>query len=114
MMRKEMNPRKASNDELGAIQNINKIIHEPARLLIMANLFVVESADFLFLQRQTGLTWGNISSHLCKLEKCRLRGVEKEFIDKKPHTTLKLTDKGRKAFKEYRKNMKQLFEDLPE
>lgn len=109
-----MNPSKTSDDELNAIQNIDKIIHEPARLLLMAHLFVVESADFLFLQRQTGLTWGNISSHLRKLENAGYVAVEKEFIDKKPHTTLKLTDKGRKAFKEYRKNMKQVFEDLPE
>jgi DNA-binding MarR family transcriptional regulator len=109
-----MNPSKTSDDELNAIQNINKIIHEPARLLLMAHLFVVESADFLFLQHQTGLTWGNISSHLRKLENAGYVAVEKEFIDKKPHTTLKLTDKGRKAFKEYRKNMKQVFEDLPE
>jgi len=113
-MHKEMNPSKTNDDELDAIQNINKIIHEPARLLLMAHLFVVESADFLFLQRQTGLTWGNISSHLRKLENVGYVAVEKEFIDKKPHTTLKLTDKGRKAFKEYRKNMKQVFEDLPE
>jgi DNA-binding MarR family transcriptional regulator len=113
-MRKEMNFRKASDDELNAIQNIDKMIHEPARLLLMAHFFVVESADYLFLQRQTGLTWGNISSHLRKLENAGYVAVEKEFIDKKPHTTLKLTDKGRKAFKEYRKNMKQVFEDLPE
>jgi DNA-binding MarR family transcriptional regulator len=109
-----MSPSKTSDDELKAIQNIDKLIHEPARLLLMAHLFVVESADYLFLQRQTGLTWGNISSHLRKLEKAGYVAVEKEFIDKKPHTTLKLTDKGRKAFKEYRKNMKQVFEDLPE
>jgi len=109
-----MTPSKTNDDELNAIQNINKIIHEPARLLLMAHLFVVESADFLFLQRQTGLTWGNMSSHLRKLENAGYVAVEKEFIDKKPHTTLKLTDKGRRAFKEYRKNMKQVFEDLPE
>jgi DNA-binding MarR family transcriptional regulator len=109
-----MNLGKTSDDELNAIQNIDKIIHEPARLLLMAHLFIVESADYLFLQRQTGLTWGNISSHLRKLENAGYVAVEKEFIDKKPHTTLKLTDKGRRAFKEYRKNMKQVFEDLPE
>jgi len=108
-----MNPNK-TNDELKAISNINKIIHEPARLIITAHLYVVESADFLFLQRQTGLTWGNISSHIRKLENAGYVAVNKEFIDKKPHTTLKLTDKGRAAFQEYRKNMKQVFEDLPE
>jgi DNA-binding MarR family transcriptional regulator len=108
-----MSPSKKSDDELNPIQNINKIIHEPARLLLMAHLFVVESADFLFLQRQTGLTWGNISSHLRKLENAGYVLVQKEFLDKKPHTTLKLTNEGREAFKEYRKNMKQVFEDLP-
>ena len=113
-MHKEMNPSKTNDDELKAIQNINKLIHEPARLIITAHLFVVESADFLFLQRQTGLTWGNISSHIRKLENAGYVAVNKEFIDKKPHTTLKLTGKGRAAFQEYRKNMKQVFEDLPE
>ncbi len=108
-----MSPNKNNDDELNAIQNIDKIIHEPARLLLMSHLFIVDGADFLFLQRQTGLTWGNMSSHLRKLENAGYVSVEKEFIDKKPHTTLKLTDKGRKAFKEYRKNMKQVFEDLP-
>ena len=109
-----MSTSKTNDDEPNAIQNINKIIHEPARLLLMAHLFVVESADFLFLQRQTGLTWGNISSHLRKLENAGYVSVQKEFIDKKPHTTLKLTEEGRAAFKEYRKNMKQVFDDLPE
>ena len=108
-----MNPKKTSGDELNAIPNINKIIHEPARLVITAHLFVVESADFLFLQRQTGLTWGNISSHVRKLEKAGYVAVKKEFIDRKPHTTLQLTAEGRAAFQEYRKNMKQVFEDLP-
>ncbi|MCW4015931.1 MAG: transcriptional regulator [Candidatus Bathyarchaeota archaeon] len=109
-----MNPTKTNEDKEKAIQLIDKIIHEPARLIIVAHLFVVESADFLFLQRQTGLTWGNISSHVRKLEDAGYVSVEKEFVDKKPHTTLKLTDKGRAAFKEYRKSMKQVFEDLPE
>ena len=102
------------DDELQKIPAIDKIIHEPARLIIMAHLFVVDSADFLFLQNQTGLTWGNISSHVRKLEDAGYIAVEKKFIDKKPHTTLKLTKKGRTAFQEYRKNMKQVFEDLPE
>ena len=109
-----MNPRKTNDDELNAIQNIDKIIHEPARLIIVAHLFVVESADFLFLQRQTRLKWGNTSSHLRKLENAGYVAVEKEFINKKPHTTLKLTKEGREAIQKYRKNMKPVFEDLPE
>jgi DNA-binding transcriptional ArsR family regulator len=59
---------------------IDKLIHEPARFNIMAHLYVIQSADFLFLQRQTGLTWGNLSSHLVKLEKASYVKVEKEFV----------------------------------
>jgi DNA-binding MarR family transcriptional regulator len=109
-----MKGNEARDDELPSIPKIDKTIHEPARLMIMAYLFVVESADFLFLQRQTGLTWGNLSSHLSKLENAGYVAIEKEFLDKKPHTTLHLTDKGRTAFQEYRESMKQVFEDLPE
>ena len=50
------------------LAGIDKIIHEPARLMLMAYLYVIESADFLFLERQTGLTRGNLSSHMAKLE----------------------------------------------
>ena len=104
---------KAEDPELPTIPKIDKTIHEPARLIIMAHLFVVESADFLFLQRQTKLTWGNLSSHLSKLENAGYVAIKKEFIDKKPHTMLHLTDKGRTAFQEYRQSMRQVFEDLP-
>ncbi len=82
--------------------------------MIMAHLFVVDNADFLFLQRQTGLTGGNLSSHLSKLEDAGYINARKEFLDRKPHTVLQLTSKGRIALQEYRKNMKQLFKELPE
>ncbi|HEY96598.1 MAG TPA: transcriptional regulator [Dehalococcoidia bacterium] len=93
---------------------INRIIHEPARYLIVAYLYVVESADALYLQRQTGLTWGNLSSHLSKLESVGYVQIIKEFLDKKPHTMLQLTKDGRKAFEEYRENMKQVLNKLPQ
>lgn len=95
------------------IAGIDRLIHEPARYLIMAYLFVVESADALFLQRQTELTWGNLSSHLSKLEAAGYLSIKKEFLDKKPHTMLYLTENGRRAFRQYRQNMKQALEDLP-
>ncbi len=98
-----------SSDEF----EIDKLIHEPARLKIMAQLFVVEEADFIFLMRQTGLTWGNLSSHMSKLEDAEYIEVRKEFLDKKPHTILKLTPKGRDAFKNYRSALDQVFKDLP-
>lgn len=92
---------------------IDKLIHEPARLKIMANLYVVESADFMFLMRRTGLTFGNLSSHLSKLEDAGYVRIEKKFSGKKPLTTIHLTKTGRKAFDDYRTTMKQMFDDLP-
>lgn len=106
--------KKEGKDSAGAIAQIDKLIHEPARLMIVAHLYVVESADFLFLMRQTGLTFGNLSSHLSKLEKADYVKIKKEFVGKKPHTMLELTKKGRDAFIEYRRSMKQVFEELPE
>lgn len=96
------------------IAEIDRLIHEPARLMIMAYLYVVESADFLFLMHQTGLTHGNLSSHMSKLEAAGYIEVVKEFVDRKPHTMLQLTDKGRAAFQEYRQSMMQVLDDLPE
>ena len=93
---------------------IDKLIHEPARFNIMAHLYVVESADFLFLMRQTGLTKGNLSSHMSKLETAGYIVVEKEFVNKKPHTMLSLSDPGRKAFQDYRESMRRALDDLPE
>lgn len=103
-----------SSKALISVSEIDRIIHEPARLIIMAHLYVVESADFLFLMQQTGLTFGNLSSHMSKLEDAGFIAVEKEFVDRKPHTMLSLTKSGRAAFKDYRKRMHSLFEDLPE
>jgi len=95
------------------IKDVDRLIHEPSRLMIMAQLYVVQSADFLFLQNQTQMTPGNLSSHLSKLEDAGYVEVTKEFLDRKPHTALALTKKGRNAFTEYRKKMKQVFNDLP-
>jgi DNA-binding MarR family transcriptional regulator len=95
-------------------QPVDRIIHEPARYLIMAYLYVADSADFLFLERQTGLTKGNLSSHLGKLESAGYVSIQKEFMDKKPHTMLALTQAGRKAFKAYREGMKKRLNNLPD
>jgi len=95
------------------LTTIDRLIHEPTRLMIMTQLYVVESADFLFLQNQLQMTPGNLSSHLSKLEEAGYVEIVKEFIERKPHTALKLTKKGRDAFKEYRKSIKKVLEDLP-
>jgi len=104
---------KKTNDEIQSLTTVDRVIHEPARLTIMAHLYVIESADFLFLMQQTGLTFGNLSAHLSKLEAAGYIKIVKEFVGKKPHTMLVLTNKGRTAFEAYRKNMKEFFNDLP-
>lgn len=104
-------------DNSGEIQEsvtkVDRLIHEPSRYTLMAYLYVVEVADFLFLIRQTGMTWGNLSAHLSKLEAAGYVVIEKEFLGKKPHTTVRLSDPGRNAFEEYRGNMKRVLDKLP-
>jgi DNA-binding MarR family transcriptional regulator len=95
------------------VNKIDRLIHEPSRYMLMAYLYVVEVADFLFLLRQTGMTWGNLSTHLSKLESAGYLVMEKEFLGKKPHTTVRLTEQGRNAFEEYRGNMKRVLDNLP-
>ena len=102
-----------TSSDIQNITSVDKLIHEPARLNIMTHLYVIESADFLFMMRQTGLTFGNLSAHMSKLENAGYIEIIKEFVGKKPHTMLKLTEKGRQAFEEYRKKMKQFFDDMP-
>ena len=109
-----MSPTEKDGKAPQPLADIDRIIHEPARLIILAYLYVVESADFLFLMRQTGLTGGNLSSHLSKLEAAGYVAIEKKFVDKIPRTLLRLTDKGREAFRVYRQSMKQVLDDLPE
>lgn len=93
---------------------IDRLIHEPARFQVMALLYVIESADFTFLTNQLGLTWGNLSAHIIKLEEGGYLAVEKGFKGKRPQTMLSLTKQGRKAFQAYRQTMKQMLEEIPE
>ena len=79
----------------------------------MTHLYVVDSADFLFLANQTGMTRGNLSSHISKLEAAGYVEVTKEFLEKKPHTVLRLTKTGRSAFREYQKDIKKVVDTLP-
>ena len=100
------------NGDLQAFSEIDRLIHEPARLTILAVLHAVESADFLFVLRQTGLTRGNLSSHMSKLADASYIEVSKEFVDKIPRTLLRLTDKGRAALRAYRERMTDVLKQL--
>jgi DNA-binding transcriptional ArsR family regulator len=93
------------SDDLRSLTELDRLIHEPARLLIVTILSTVESADFLFLQRETNLTKGNLSAHLSKLEEAGYVKIEKTFKGKLPLTVCKLTEAGQKAFGAYRLQM---------
>jgi DNA-binding transcriptional ArsR family regulator len=81
---------------------LDKLIHEPARLAIMSALHACTMAEFLFLQELTGLTKGNLSSHLSKLERAGYVQIDKAFVRKKiPHTTIRITPTGRTAILRY-------------
>jgi DNA-binding MarR family transcriptional regulator len=98
------------NTNLRAMVDVDRLIHEPSRGVILAILYVVESADFLYLQRETGLTKGNLSVHLSKLEGAGYISIEKTYRGKVPLTLCHLTDKGREAFESYRKQLKGFVE----
>ena len=104
----------ASNPDLAGFADIDRLVHEPARLMLMAVLYVIDSADFTFLMNLTGITWGNLSAHMSKLEETGYLEVEKSFKGRRPNTMLRLTPQGRAAFQAYRKTMKQLLDSLPE
>ncbi len=87
------------------MDELDRVIHEPARLNIMLYLYVVERADFAFLVHKTGLTKGNLSVHLQKLEQNGYVEIMKEFVNKMPHTLLRLTQRGRTAFEQYRETI---------
>jgi len=84
-----------------ALNDVDRLIHEPARLAVMTILAAVDSADFLYLARETELTKGNLSAHLSKLEDAGYIEIEKSFQGKRPHTDCRLTDEGRQAYDEY-------------
>ncbi len=92
------------------IEDIDRVVHEPARYLILSILSVINSADMIFLKNQTGFTWGNLASHLGKLEDAGYVAIKKEFVGKKPHTTVMMTPAGRKAFIGYYQCMQDLLD----
>lgn len=93
---------------------LNRLIHEPARLAIMAMLYQVGEADFLYLKREGNLTQGNLSSHLAKLEEAGYVKIKKTFKGKSPLTLCRLTAKGQEVFEEYCQHMSRIIISVPE
>jgi len=94
------------------LSDIDKLVHEPARLMILSYLSVINSADFTFLMKQTELTRGNLSSHISKLEEASYVKVSKEFVDKIPRTLIRITTKGKNALKKYRDKMQNVIDSI--
>ena len=92
------------------IASLDRRIHDPARLAILTALSACERADFLFLLRITGLTKGNLSSHLSKLEEAGLVEIEKRFVEKKTQTLVRLSDAGRQSVEGYWREMEEIRE----
>jgi DNA-binding MarR family transcriptional regulator len=95
------------------LPDLDRIVHEPARLAIMAVLYTVESADFRYLLHATELTKGNLSSHLMRLEEAGYVQINKGFRGKIPQTICVLTPSGRQAFRTYRQRLRQAVDALP-
>lgn len=93
------------NEQLRAISELDRVIHEPGRLMIIALLAAVKECDFLYLLRETEMNKGNLSSHLGRLEEAGYVEIEKTYRGKVPMTLVRLSDAGRSAFKQYRKEM---------
>ena len=94
------------NRQIQTIADLDRVIHEPGRLMLVALLFAVEKSDFLYLQHETGMNKGTLSSHLSRLEEAGYVKVEKTYRGKVPQTLLRLTAAGRKAFEQYRRQLK--------
>ena len=98
--------------DLGPIADIDRVVHSPARLMILAYLAAVDSADFIFLMNQVNLTRGNLSSHLNTLEEAGYVSIQKEFVEKVPRTLIRLTAAGRNAIQTYREQMRTVIDEL--
>lgn len=98
--------------ELNDIPSLDRMIHEPARLAIMSILYAADEADFLFILHETGLTKGNLSTHLSRLEKAEYIEIEKGYVGKLPQTLCRMTEAGRKAFEDYRRQLGDFLKKL--
>jgi DNA-binding transcriptional ArsR family regulator len=97
-------------DVFEELASLDRLIHEPARLSIMTALSVVQSADFTSLQRITGLSAGNLSNHLAKLEEGRLVQLTKGYLNKRPNTMVAITQPGKQAIDAHWRRLKELHE----
>jgi DNA-binding MarR family transcriptional regulator len=113
-MSPERSPERSPEEPGHPLADVDRVIHGHARLMVMSSLFVLVEADYTFLLNLTGLTWGNLSSHLTRLEEAGYVEVEKKVQGRRVSSVVRLTPSGRKEFKTYRDQMKSVLDDLPE
>jgi len=101
-------PENNASKALFSLDDIDRVIHSPARLMLMKLLYVLDGADMVFLKSETGLTWGNLSVQVKNLEDAGYVVVDKEFVDNKPHTVVSLSKQGRVAFKAYSDRLREI------
>jgi DNA-binding MarR family transcriptional regulator len=101
-----------NSPDLEPIAGLDRAVHSPARLMILAYLAAVDSVDFIYLMNQTGLTRGNLSSHLSTLEEAGYINIKKEFVERIPRTLISLSDEGRQAIHTYRDQMRKVIDEL--
>jgi DNA-binding MarR family transcriptional regulator len=90
------------------ISELDRVIHEPARLAILTVLAGCDEADFTYLLRVTGLTNGNLSTHLSRLADAKLVAIHKQFVRKRPQTVASLTELGRSQIERHWRQLKEL------
>lgn len=88
-------------------------VHEPARLVLLANLATVKRADFAFLLNSTELSRGNLSVQMSRLEEKGLVTIEKVIKDNRPCTFYQLTKAGRNVLRKYKSRMLDILKELP-
>ena len=93
------------------IANINKLFENRIRLGIMSILSVNEDANFNTLKELLDITDGNLASHLKTLEKAGYLVVTKQFVGRKPNTSYRITEQGRKAFENHIKALVALLKN---
>ena len=90
------------------MSSLDRLVHEPARLAILTALSVCRRADFMYLLRLTGLTRGNLSTHIQKLEAAGLVRVEKRFVGRRPNTLVSLSGKGKRTIDRHWQRLEEL------
>ncbi len=103
--------RKYFQTDITDIAELDQVIHAPARLMTIMLLHHANTMDFIQLMNYTELTWGNLSTHLSKLEEAGYVMITKTFKGKRPHTLISLTEAGRQA---YLKWGRSIIKALPE